>query len=73
MTPIESREDLRLATLIGVAINAIESLALEYNTNPEQLLAEYLYITNKTVHEVGHESYLNKLWNNYQILDEAIS
>ena len=73
MKPIESRDDLRLATLIGVAINAIESLALEYNTNPEQLLAEYLYYTNKRVNEIGHEAYLHKLWRNYDILDEAIS
>ena len=73
MKPIGSRDDLRLATLIGVAINAIESLALEYNTNPEQLLAEYLYFTNKKVNEIGHEGYLNKLWTHYSILDEAIS
>lgn len=73
MKPIESKDDLRLATLIGLAINVIESLALEYDVNPEQLLAEYLYFTNKKVHEIGHEGYLNKLWQQYDILDEAIS
>ena len=73
MTPIESREDIRLATLIGVAINAIESLSLATDVNPEQLLAEYLYLTNKRIHEIGHEGYLNKLWQQYHILDDAIS
>lgn len=72
MTPIESIYDVRLATLIGVAMSAIESLALAKNTNPEQILAETLFLTNKQVHESGEEAFLMKLTNNYPLLEEAI-
>ncbi len=72
MTPIESQFDVRLVTLIGVAINTLESLALATNVSPEQLLAEYLYISNKMVHEHGEEAYLEKLNHNYPLLKEAI-
>ncbi len=72
MTPIESKHDVRLMTLIGVAINSIESLALATDVNPEQLLAEYLYISNKMIHEHGEEVYLERLSHNYPLLKEAI-
>ena len=72
MTPIESRYDLRLVTLVAVAMEAIENLAMEFNVNPEQLTAEYLFICNKKIHEQGEEGYLNKLFNCYPILDEVI-
>lgn len=73
MTPIESIYDVRLVTLIGVVVNSIETLALEMSVNPEQLLAEYLYLANKKLHETGEEEYMNKLQKFYPILDEAIS
>ncbi len=72
MTPIESPYDVRLVTLIGLAINAVETLALEQNKNPEQLVAELLYVTNKRLHEIGEEDYFKKLSSFYPILSEAI-
>lgn len=72
MTPIESRYDLRLVTILGVAMEAIECIALENNTNPEQLIAEYLFLINKRIATVGEEVFLNKLFNCYQILDEVL-
>ena len=72
MTPIESKFDVRLVTLIGVAINTIESLALCADTDPEQILAESLYLSNKRISEVGEESYLMKLSKQYPILEQAI-
>ena len=36
MTPIESQFDVRLVTLIGVAINTLESLALATNVSPDR-------------------------------------
>ncbi len=65
MTPITSLYDVRLATLFGVTISVIETLALELDTNPEQLLAEYLYLTNRKLHEVGEEVYINKLTDHF--------
>ncbi len=72
MTPIESPYDVRLVTLIGLAINAVETLALEQNKNPEQLVAELLYVTNKRLHEIGEEDYFKKLSSFYPILSETI-
>lgn len=72
MTPIESRYDLRLVTLFGVVMEAIEDMSMIDNTNPEQLIAEYLFKVNKKVHSVGEEAFLNKLFTCYQILDEVI-
>ena len=72
MTPIESRYDLRLVTILGVAMEAIECIALETNSNPEQLIAEYLFLINKRVSTIGEEAFLNKLFNCYQILDEVL-
>lgn len=72
MTPIESQYDTRLITLIGLAINVIESLAIAKNVNPEEILASHLYLANKYVHEVGEEVYLHKLTKDYPLLEEAI-
>ena len=72
MNPINSKYDIRLTTLLGLAINVIESLALETNTDPEQILAEHLYITTKRLHEIGEEIYMDKLTRNYPMLEEAI-
>jgi len=73
MNPIVSRYDVRLITLIGVAINALEAAGLETDVNPEQLLSDYLYLVTRQVHEVGEEQYLDKLATNYPMLNEAIS
>ena len=73
MTPISSAYDVRLVTLIGVAINVIESLALATDTDPDKILAEHLYLTNKQVHELGEQSYIDDLTDNYPMLCEAIS
>ena len=72
MTPIETRYDTRLVTLIGVAINTIEALALEVGCDPDKILAESLYLSNKYVHERGEEVYLNTLSTNYPMLNEAL-
>ena len=72
MTPITSIHDVRLVTLIGVAMNTIESLALETDVNPEQLLAEAMYMSNKCVHELGEQGYIERLSTNYPLLSEAI-
>ena len=72
MNPITSKYDVRLTTLLGLAINTIESLALQTNTDPEQILAEHLYLTTKRLHEVGEEMYMDKLTRNYPMLEQAI-
>ena len=73
MTPIESTHDTRLLTLLGVLFQAIESLALEVDIEPEQLFAEYLYLSNKTVHELGAETYIGKLTRHYGLLLETLN
>lgn len=73
MTPIASVYDVRLVTLIGVAINVIESLALATDVNAETILAEHLYLTNKQVHELGEQAYIDDLTDNYPLLQQAIS
>ena len=73
MTPISSPYDVRLVILIGVAINVIESLALATDTDPDKILAEHLYLTNKSVHETGEALYLDYLASNYPLLQEVIS
>ncbi len=72
MTPIESPYDTRLTTLIAVAINVIESLALVTDTDADKILAECLYLSNKSIHELGEEKYLDKLLVNYPLLQKAI-
>ena len=72
MSPIESRNDVRFVTLIGVAIEAYEELALHVKVSPEQLLAEALYTVNNKVNTVGEEEFLKKLTRTYPILEEAI-
>ena len=72
MTPINSIYDVRLVTLFGTLINAIESLAIETDRDPDVLLAESLFLVNKRLHEVGEEMYLEKLKRHYPILQEAI-
>lgn len=73
MTPIESRYDIRLLTLIGVTINVLETLSLELDADADKLLAEYLYLTSKQIHEQGANEYLDKLTRFYPMLEEAIS
>lgn len=72
MTPIESVYDVRLTTLIGVAINVIEELAVRTHKDPDLILAEALYLTNKNVHEHGEEQYHSRLEGHYPMLAEAI-
>lgn len=73
MTPIKSMYDVRLVTLVGVLMETIETLALQLDVNPEQLLSDNLYLVTKRVHENGEEGYLNKLQENYPLLNEAIA
>lgn len=73
MTPIDSMEDLRLLTLIGVAMEAIEELALIQNIEPELLLAELLFKANKELLEQGTQPMSNKLLNCYPVLNQAIA
>ena len=73
MNPITSRYDVRLIILVGLAIDLIESLALEVDSCPQTILAEYLYLTTKRVHEVGEETYMTKLTTHYPMLEEAIN
>jgi len=72
MTPIVSYDDVRLLTLIGVAIEAIEELALWSDVDPDKILAEKLYLTNKQVHEQGGDMFACKLATHYPILSKAI-
>ena len=72
MTPIESKDDIRLLTILGVAMDAIETMSLEFDTDPEQLLAEYLFLTTKRIHEQGTDCYRAKLWQHYPILGNVI-
>ena len=73
MTPIISRDDHRLVTLVGVAINVIEELAVITDCSPNEILSEYLYLTSKKQLEMSNTIYMNKLATHYPILDEAIS
>ena len=73
MPPIVSPYDTRLTTLIGVAIDLAEELALYKHQNPSENLAASLYLANKRVHEWGEETYINKLATDYPILKEAIT
>ena len=73
MTPIESRYDIRLVTLLALAMDAIETLALQLDANPDQILSDYLFLSTKKIHERGEEIYLNKLVNNYPMLDEVLN
>ena len=73
MNPITSRYDVRLLVLIGLAIDAIESLAIEVDIEPDRILAEQLYLTTKQVHEIGGECYMTKLTTHYPLLEKAIN
>jgi hypothetical protein len=72
MTPIETEDDLRLVTLIGVVIDLIGEQSLMLNHSPETLLAESLYRVNKNVNVMGTERYINQLCTCYPLLREAI-
>lgn len=72
MKPIKSEYDVRLLTLIGLAVSAFESLALELNIDPDKLLAEYLYLVTKKLHEVGEEEIVNKFRQQYPLLEEVL-
>lgn len=63
---------MRLLTLIGVAINLSEELAIWNNQNSREAMAEALYLTNKKIHEHGEEDYMDRLVRDYPILAEAI-
>lgn len=71
-SPITSIDDVRLVTLIGVAINTIESLAIEEDNDPETILARELYLTNKQIGNKGTACYLHKLTSHYPLLKAAI-
>ena len=73
MSPIVSPHDVRLVTLIGVAVDLAEELALYKHQNPSENLAASLYLANKRVHEKGEEEYLGKLATDYPLLKEAIT
>jgi hypothetical protein len=72
-TPVTSPEDIRLVTLIGITINVIESLAIQNDLDPEFILSKELYLTNKRIHEIGTNCYLEKLTSHYPLLKEAIN
>jgi hypothetical protein len=59
--------------LIGVVIGVVENSAIESDENPDLILARALYVANKRVHEMGTDSYLERLVNHYPLLKEAIS
>jgi hypothetical protein len=71
-TPIESVNDTRLVTLIGVAISVLESLALERDENPDKLLSDHLFLTNKYIHSIGGDAFVERMKSNYPMLEEAI-
>ena len=73
MTPIESKDDVRLVTLVGVAINVIEELAILTDVSPNEILAEYLYFTTLKQLELGTTQYMTKLATHYPILYRAIN
>lgn len=72
MTPIVSKNDERLATLVGVAIDLIERLALKEDRNPDVILAESLYVSLQDIKDFGASQTMNKLCTSYPILEEAI-
>lgn len=69
---ITSIDDIRLVTLIAVAMNTIEELALEQNTNPDTILSDQLFLTYKHINEMGANCYLEKLASHYPILRELL-
>lgn len=73
MTPIESPYDTRFVILIGLAMCALEDMALNVDADPQLLLAEYLFVCNKQIAEKGTEGIANRLLQNYPILNEAIT
>lgn len=71
-SPITSIDDVRLVTLIGVAINTIESLAVEEDNDPEAILARELYLANRLIGNMGATCFLNRLESHYPLLKTAI-
>lgn len=72
-SPITSTEDIRLVTLIAIAMNTIEALALEQNIDPDFILSEQLFLTYKHISEMGSDCYLQKLVDHYPLLQQAIN
>ena len=72
MKPIESLYDTRFVTLISVVIQSLEELALLTDHDPNTLLAEYLYKSNKELHEIGEHPVVCKFLDHYPLLNEAI-
>lgn len=72
MTPIESPYDVRFLTLVNVALESIEELALLQDKDPQLILAEALYISEKRIHERGGDCVATKLLSAYPILSDAI-
>ena len=73
MTPIESPYDIRFLTLVNVAMEALQELAVLKDEDPDKLLSDLLYTSTKTIHEKGEEIVANKLLNHYPMLNEAIA
>ena len=73
MPIIMSPYDTRFVTLIGVAIDLAEELALAKGGEPTEHLATALYVANKSTHECGEQRYLDKLARHYPLLKEAIT
>ena len=65
--------DIRFVTLIGVAIDLAEELALVKGGSPEEHVNGALYLANKRIHKWGEEKYMNQLISGYSILKEAIT
>ena len=54
-------------------MDVIETLSVELDMSPEQLLSDYLFVNTKLVHECGEETTLTKLQSHYPMLEEALS
>lgn len=72
MSPIESIYDCRLVTLLATLMSLVETLALELDSDPDTLIAEYLYYQTKKVYSQGEEDVLNKIQSSFPILVEAL-
>lgn len=72
MRIIQSKYDVRLVTLLGVAVSCLETLALELNVDPDLLLAETLYKTTKSLHEIGEETIFSKIEGHYPIIEDML-
>ncbi len=72
MTPIESIYDVRLVILLKTLMDMIETLSIEHDINPEQILSDYLFLSTKRVHEYGEDVTITKLQSDYPMLAEAL-